>query len=207
MEYGAFDYLTKPADIDLLTYKINEAILFGGGTKRDQEMVVGDLMIPIGEYVVLGPDATLEEAIVRLRDASLPTENTDKLLQTGHREVLVVDKGGILGMISMKEIVNAVRPTYLDKMRNTDAGTSMRYSHIFWNGMLTMRLKEMTAGKLRDIMVPPPPPIDKNANLMEVCDLMHETSARRLMVTEGKSVVGVIREQELFLEMIRIITK
>jgi CheY-like chemotaxis protein len=207
LEYGAFDYLTKPADIDLLTYKINEAILFGGGVKKDQEMVVGDLMIPIGEYVVLGPDATLKEAILKLRDAGQPTEATEKLMQTGHREVLVVDKGGIVGMVSMKEIINAVRPPYLDQMRNYDAGTSMRYSHIFWNGMLSMRLKEMTSGRLSEIMVPPPPPVDKNANLMEVCDLMHETSARRLMVTEGKSVVGVIREQELFFEMVRIITK
>jgi hypothetical protein len=42
---------------------------------------------------------------------------------------------------------------------------------------------------------------------MEVCDLMHESSARRLIVTEGKKVVGVIREQELFFEIVRILTK
>ena len=207
LQHGAFDYLAKPADIDLLTYKINEAILFGGGAKKDQEMVVGDLMIPINEYVTLSPDAPLKEAILNLRDASQPTEATEKLMQTGHREVLVVDKDGIVGMVTMKEIVDAVRPPYLDQIGSYDVGTSMRFSHIFWNGMLTMRLKEVAGIKLGDIMVPPPPQVDKNANLMEVCDLMHESLMRRLIVTEGKGVVGVIREQELFFEMVRILTK
>jgi CheY-like chemotaxis protein len=207
LEYGAFDYLAKPADIDLLTYKINEAILFGGGIKKDQEMVVGEVMIPIGEYVVLGPDATLQEAIIKIRDAGQLTEGTEKLMQTGHQEVLVVDKDGIVGMVSIKEIIDAARPPYLNQIRSHDAGVTLRYSHIFWNGMLTMRLKEIAGVKLINVMTPPPPPVDINANFMEVCDLMHETSARRLIVTDGKKVVGVIREQELFYEIVRILTK
>jgi hypothetical protein len=40
---------------------------------------------------------------------------------------------------------------------------------------------------------------------MEACDLMHETSARRLVVMNGASVVGVLGEQELFEEMVHVI--
>ncbi|MBF0230841.1 MAG: response regulator, partial [Desulfamplus sp.] len=125
--HGAFDYLTKPADIDLLAYKINEAVLFGGGAKIDREMLVSDLMIPIGEYVVLSPDAAIKEAILKLRDASQRFENTEKLMQTGHREVLVVKSGEIIGVVSMKEILNVVRPPYLDQIRTYRANTSLRY--------------------------------------------------------------------------------
>jgi len=209
LKHGAFDYLTKPADIDLLAYKINEAVKFGGAAKRDQEKVVGDLMIPIEEYVILPPDATLKEAIFKLRDASQFFESTEKLMQTGHRSVLVFKNEEIVGVVSMEEIVDVARPPYLsnEQIRSQAAGTTWRYSHIFWNGLLTQRLKEIANSKLADVMAMPPPPIDKNANLMEVCDLMNEASARRLIVMEEGMVVGVIREQELFFEMVRILTR
>lgn len=209
LEHGAFDYLTKPADIDLLTYKINEAVKFGGATKIDQEKVAGDLMIPIEEYVILTPEATLREAILKLRDASQYFESTEKLMQTGHRSILVFNKDEIVGVVSMEEIIDAVRPPYLanDSIRSQAAGTTWRFSHIFWNGMLTQRLKEIADAPLSSVMSLPPPPIEKSANLMEVCDLMHEASARRLVAMAGTKVVGVIREQELFFEMVRILTR
>ncbi len=208
LEHGAFDYLTKPADIDLLAYKINEAVNFGGAAKKGQEKVVGDLMIPIEEYVVLTPESTLKEAILKLRDASQHFESTEKLMQTGHRSVLIFQDEEIVGVVSMEEIVDAVRPAYLsnEQIRSQAAGTTWRYSHIFWNGLLTQRLKEIAEIPLAHVMSLPPPPIDKNANLMEVCDLMHEASARRLVVMAGAKVVGVVREQELFFEMVRILT-
>lgn len=209
LEHGAFDYLTKPADIDLLTYKINEAVKFGGASKISQEKLAGDLMIPINEYVILSPEATLREAIIKLRDASQYFESTEKLMQTGHRGVLVFKEDEIVGVVSIEEIIDAVRPPYLsnETIRSQAAGTTWRFSHIFWNGMLTQRLKEIADSSLSAVMAPPHPPIDKTANLMEICDLMHETSARRLVVMAGAKVVGVIREQELFFEMVRILTK
>ncbi len=209
LEHGAFDYLTKPADIDLLTYKINEAVKFGGATKVNQEKLAGDLMIPIDEYVILTPEATLREAILQLRDACQYFESTEKIMQTGHRGVLIFKEDEIVGVVSMEEIIDAVRPPYLSDnvIRSQAAGTTWRYSHIFWNGMLTQRLKEIANSPLSSVMSLPPPPIEINANLMEVCDLMHEASARRLVVLTGAKVVGVIREQELFFEMVRILTK
>lgn len=209
LEQGAFDYLTKPADIDLLAYKINEAVRFGGAAKKDQEKVAGDLMIPIDEYVVLSPESTLEEAILKLRDASQYFESTEKLMQTGHRGVLIFKDDTIVGVVSMEQIVDAVRPAYLsnEQTRSQAAGTTWRYSHIFWNGLLTQRLKEISGTPLSNVMALPPPPIDKDANLMEVCDLMHEAAARRLIVMDRAKIVGVVREQELFFEMVRILTK
>lgn len=209
LEYGAFDYLTKPADIDLLAYKIKEAVRFGGSAKKDQEKVVGDLMIPLDEYVTLTPESTLMDAILALRDASQHFESTEKLMQTGRRGVLVFKNDEIVGVVSMVEIVDAVRPMYLsnEQIRSQAAGTTWRYSHIFWNGLLSQRLKEIAGTPLGEVMAEPPPPIDIEANLMEVCDLMHESSARRLLVLSGGKVVGVIREQELFFEMVRILTQ
>ncbi len=207
LEHGAFDYLSKPADIDLLTYKINEAVRFGGGAKKDQEMVVGDLMIPIEEYVVVSVDTPLKNALFQLRDTNMRFQSTDKFMQSGHREILVVDKGEIVGMVSMKEIADKARPSYLDQIRSHEESTALRYSHIFWNGMLTMRLKEIAGIRIGDVMAPPPPGIDKNANLTEACDRLHEKSARRLIVTAENKVVGVLREQELFFEMIRILSQ
>jgi CBS domain-containing protein len=47
-----------------------------------------------------------------------------------------------------------------------------------------------------------PPPVSRSASLMEVCDLMKETSSRRLIVMEDAKVVGMVCEQDLFFEML-----
>lgn len=204
---GAFDYLTKPADIDLLVCKIREAFRFGGAAKIDREKVVGDLMIPIQKCLVLSPESTLGEAILRLQVSRQRSGNTKKIMQAGQQSVLVFKDAEIVGAVAMGEIVEAVRPLYLSnpELRSRAASTTWRFSNIFWNGLFTQRLKELSEIPLGGIMTLPPPPIKENGSLMEACDLMHETSARRLVVMNGASVVGVLREQELFEEMVQVI--
>ncbi len=52
-----------------------------------------------------------------------------------------------------------------------------------------------------------PPTIDGEANLMEAAYMMVEQRARRLTVVLSGRVAGVIREQDLFFEIERIISK
>lgn len=107
----------------------------------------------------------------------------------------------------MDEIVEAERPLYLadPELRSRAAGTTWPFSNIFWNGLFTQRLKEISALPLGGMMTLPPPPIKENASLMEACDLMNETSAPRLIVMNGANVVGVLGERELFEEMVQVI--
>ena len=61
--------------------------------------------------------------------------------------------------------------------------------------------------KVRDVMSPAPPTIDASASLMEAAYRMNSEKARRLVVVSSGKVVGVIREQDLFFEMERVLSQ
>lgn len=208
VEQGAYDYLTKPADLDLLTCKIMEAFRFGGAAERNKERVAGDLMRPISECVVLPPEATVGEAFRRIRQAAEHATGEGRACRyAGPSYLLVFKNEDIVGTVTMREFVDAVRPDYLadPQLRSRSVGSTWRYSPIFWNKLFTRQLGVLAEKPLGGSMTLPPPPIARNASLMEVCDLMHETSARSLIVMDGAVVVGVIGEGELYAEMARVV--
>jgi len=202
--HGAFDYLSKPTSIELLAFKISEAFRYGGAAKKNREKVAGDLMTHIDASMMLPPEANLGEAVDRLSTAFLPGAGMESISTSRQNCILVCKNEEILGVVSMWEIVDIVRPPYLtdSELRSQAAGATWRFSHIFWNGMFDQRLREIVEIPLGGVMTLPPPPVGRNASLMEVCDLMKETSSRRLIVMEGAKVVGMICEQDLFAEMI-----
>jgi len=57
------------------------------------------------------------------------------------------------------------------------------------------------------VMSDPPLSIDKDTNLMEIANLIFTKKRRRMAVTREGKVVGVVREQEIFFEMAKIILK
>lgn len=58
---------------------------------------------------------------------------------------------------------------------------------------------------VREIMNPRPPVVGCDANLMQVAQLLCEENRRRVAVEREGRIVGVVREQELFHEISRLI--
>ncbi len=201
VELGAYDYLTKPTDLDLLAVKIREAARFGGARRLGLEKSVGDLMLSLEDCVVLPPDAPLEQA---LRQMLVQKGTNGKALD---RQLLVMKDGEVVGVVTMREMADIVRPQYLvdPEFRSQSAGTTWRFSHIFWNGLFRQRLQELIEKPLSAVMTLPPPLIPVKASLMEACDLLQETSARSLLVMDGAVVAGMLDEQTLFAEMVRLL--
>jgi signal-transduction protein with cAMP-binding, CBS, and nucleotidyltransferase domain len=71
--------------------------------------------------------------------------------------------------------------------------------------MFSLEIKKRPKLKIKTIMSGPPLTIDGEANLMEAAYLMFTQKARRLAVTKSGAVAGIIREQDLFFEMERIV--
>jgi len=204
LKHGAFDYLTKPCEIELLASKIHDAY---AATQKDvkEEKNAGDIMIPIQAYTTIDPESTVREGIERLKQSFETALSTSRIMETGHRSILVFDtQGDLVGTLSILDLIRALRPAYLSTPKPSMAD-SMQYSFMFWAGLFTTQAKGLINKKVRDVMSGPPLSVDEGTNLMELANLIVTERSRRMVVTRAEKVVGVVREQELFFEMAKII--
>jgi len=203
---GAYDYLSKPCDIDLLAGKITDAVHHGrlDGARPAEKQIV-DVMIPIADYSTLTEDKTVREAIDELKKSFAAKISTSRIMETGHRSLLVFDEGGKMkGLLAIADLLAALMPDYLSAPKPSTAD-SLQYSPMFWSGMFSREVALLGAKRVGEIMSPAPPAIDADANLMEAAFQLMRSRVRRMAVMQAGQVVGVIREQDLFFEIDRIL--
>lgn len=204
LKQGAFYYLNKPCEIELLASKIDDAY---EAIQKDvkEEKNAGDIMIPIEAYTTIDPDSTIKEGIEKLKHSFEYGLSTSRIMETGHRSILVLDKPQeLVGTLSILDLIRALRPTYLS-IPEPSMVHSMRYSFMFRAGLFTTQAKGLVNKKIRDVMSSPPLSVDEGTNLMDIANLIVTERSRRLVVTRAEKAVGVVREQELFFEMAKII--
>jgi len=146
-------------------------------------MKAKDIMIPLEDY--LTPENTLKEAVNLLRTAKRGEE------RVGVKGLPVLDeKGRLVGMLSMRDILKAVFPFYLSMM---DLG------EFTWDGMVESLAKKVANKKVKEIMSKQVITVPEDAPLMECIDHMLKHNIKRLPVVnkEGK-VVGMIYERDVF---------
>ncbi|MBF0202396.1 MAG: response regulator [Desulfamplus sp.] len=207
---GAFDYLGKPCDIDILTEKIREAChscILSDKTAPLQEPSVADVMIPISDYTTIEETKTIHDALVSLKKSFSSKIATSSLMETGHRSILVVDGNRqVTGILTIRDMLEMLLPGYLFAPKPSLADT-IEYSPMFWNGLFALGTKQMKGLRIGEVMSPTPKSIEGSANLMEAAHRMLHTNERRLLVTIGEKTAGVIREQDLFFQMEKIMNR
>jgi len=207
---AAFDYLTKPCDIDILAAKINEAFAVKQTGAARTEKKVRDIMTTIDNYTSVTLNTTIREAVAKLMESLNQMISSNLIREAGHRSLLVFDDHkNFAGLLRMKDLIKEVRPAYLSPPKSSMAD-AVRFSHVFtggWDGLFTIQMKALADKKVGELVLDAPPMIDENANLMEVTDLLFQTKRTRLMVTSGNKVVGILREQDLFFEIVSIVNR
>jgi len=220
---GAFAYLTKPCDIDLLTLKIREAFFekqgfSGAGLK------VRNIMVPVASFNSVREDWSVAEAIELILGhktivtASVEEEPIEVVIgnktiitttvdEGVHRCVLVRDKGDrVVGIVSFTDFLQGLESTC---MRFLEEGSTAlesppdvtpTNSNIF-----TKIVRDLGKKVIRELMLDTPPIIDADATLLEATNRLLSLNVRRLLVMEGNEVVGVIREKDIMFEMAKII--
>jgi CheY-like chemotaxis protein len=202
---GAFDYLAKPCDIDLLSAKITEASALGRKGAIPEEKRVFDVMVPLEEYTILSGEQTVKEAIEALKRSFTSKVTTSRIMETGHRSILVMDeRKRVHGILAITDLLSAIMPPYLSAPKPSTAD-SIQYSPMFWKGMFRREIKMLGSKKIRDVMSPAPLSVEADDNLMTAAYVMQTNNARRMAVMKEGRVVGVLREQDLFFEMERIL--
>jgi len=163
-------------------------------------------MIPIKDYTTLSEEASVGEAIIELRKSFESKVSSASIMETGHRSVLVVDRDKkIQGILTIADLLKMILPEYLFAPKPSMAD-AIQYSPMFWEGMFGKEIEKKASLRIRDVMSPVPFAIDGNASLMEAAYLMIKNNARRIVVMSSGDVVGIIREQDLFFEMERLIS-
>jgi CBS domain-containing protein len=112
----------------------------------------------------------------------------------------------VQGILAIRVLLDLVLPSYLTAPKPSTAD-SIQYSPMFWQGMFIKEVKQKSEIKIKDVMSPAPLTVKGTASLMEAAYMMVKYNARRLVVEVEKKVVGVIREQDLFFEMEKILRK
>ena len=206
LDQGAFDFLTKPCDVDTLALRILDACEQSVTRQSgDTEHKVADVMIPVKEYASLLESQTVAEGIKELKRTFSPQLRTGSIMETGHRSLLVFGSDGQLkGILAIMDLLEAIMPGYLSAPKPSTAD-SLQYSPMFWSGLFTRQVHQMADTPVSELMSPTPPSIDMDANLMEAAYLMVTNRCRRMVVLHKGNVAGVIREQDLFFEMERIL--
>lgn len=208
LKLAAFDYLAKPCDIDILSVKIKGAFAVKQTGADQTEKKAKDIMTQIDDYSTVHLNTTIREAIEKLM-GSLTDLAASSLIRKTARESLFVfdDKKNFVGMFSVKDLIKGARPYYLS-MPKSQMVDSVRFSHVFtggWDGLFTIQMKALADKKIDTLVLESPPLINENANLMEVAEMFFKTRHTSLIVTSGKRVMGVLREQDLFFEIVNIV--
>ena len=202
---GAQDFLTKPCDIDILAAKINEVHRHSIGGSSYTEGLVGDIMIPLQDYTTLSRSSTVKQAIAMLHQSFSARGGAAPIMETGHRSVLITDEGGeVIGILSIMELMAGLMPVYLSYPKPSTAD-SIQYSPIFWRGLFSKEIKKLADKPLSELMSPAPKRIEAAASLLEAVYFLVQTEERRLLVVQDNRPVGVLREQDLFFEMERVL--
>ncbi len=207
LKLGAFDYLNKPCDIDLLALKIKDAAQMPRKEEFGKERRILDIMIRIDDYTKIQEDQTVEEAFELLMQSFKGLVSTSRVMETGHRSILVYNsRGEITGILSIRDLMGALRPGYLT-MAKPSTADSMQYSSMFWRGLFNSQAQALADKKVGEVMSDAPPVVDDSVNLMELANRMYSENIRRAVVSEKGRIVGVVREQEVFFEMANVMLK
>lgn len=185
------DFLQKPFDVDQLGTHIRR--LLQRGTERSlRERSIAELMAPPSAYPRLYGDDPVSLALDTLCTSFFRPAERDR--NDGQlRSALVYDRQErFLGLIRFADLLKLVLPPFLENSPYTT----------YFTGMFLAQCKLIGRRNLRDLMEDPVS-VDADAPLMEAVHLMIEHHLVNLPVMKGGTLVGILRERDIILEIAR----
>ena len=159
---------------------------------------VQDIMIPIENYTTTSIGKSLKEAILDMRKVYCEVE-TGKCTEAGHRNSLVINEfGHLAGVLDFPTILKALLPNIAEEVSDklTAHGKSSFMERVIKNAevMVSDVMREIK-GSLR-----------ADDSLLEGVRAMYKNRATVLPVYQGSTLVGVLRDSDLFLAVAGVFT-
>jgi CBS domain-containing protein len=165
---------------------------------------VEELMIPLADYAVVPGNATLVDAVRKLKTVGRRLAPA----RQAARAVLVVDsKGRVIGQLGHLEILQALGCEHglqADSGVLSRAGVSEKLlgslaeNLSFWRGDLEDACQRVRWTKVSELMRPIEESVTVDAPLSEAIHRIVMWQRPRILVTRGGRVVGVLRLADLF---------
>lgn len=174
---------------------------------------VREIMIPIENYAVVDPGATLREAVLSLRRSYCKIE-TGFCTETGPRTILVVDSSGkLVGLLDFRSLLKVLVPEVAGKLSQKLA--ALEVSVVFMEGAaeeqdpsrenLTTRVLKNARVQVKEIIQKSLGHISADAEIIEALKLIFRKRLIVLPVYDQDRLVGVVRDVDLFLSVADII--
>jgi CBS domain-containing protein len=175
---------------------------------------VKDLMIPLTEYGTISAEATLFEAAMALDRAQKEFNHDHEI----HRLLLIVDKDGqVVGKMSQCDVLRALEPRgeHIENSRSLSRfGISRKYLKPmlsqcrFWEQPLIDLCKDASKLKVERLLHAPAEGeyVDENASLAEAIHQLASEHHQSLLVTKGKKIVGILRQKDMFKEVVETLS-
>ena len=178
------------------------------------EKNVRDLMIPIADYSVTSLNMPLKDAVLQMRKIYCEVE-TGKCTEAGHRTALVISQSGeLVGILDFRSILKTLIPEISGGLsKKLEAlGVSIAMAEGGLNEEdnrkhdFRARVKDNSATKVKDMMLKIRGQLKSTDTIYDALKVMHKNKCTVLPVFEGNSIVGVIRDSDLFLAMAEILS-
>ena len=161
-------------------------------------------MIPLDKYAVIGPEATLHEALSVLRRSYCQVE-TGLCTELGPRKVLVVDTAGeLMGILNFRCILRVLVPEAAGGL--TEKLEALEVSVVFAEAGVDLPPDELKARiwrnaqvKVKDIMFKSLAHVEAEASILDALKLIFEKKVIVLPVYDKGQLIGLVRDADLFL--------
>ncbi len=158
---------------------------------------VRDLMVPLADFPHVHGDASLRDTFAKLHASSGPSEL--------FRSILVLDdRGRLLGILSIKNLLHALLPDYLRHGSTHYQGTGEDISAlaVLWQDDCAEQCRQASKILARNHVAPVQATIGPDEPLAKATFLFATTPVTILPVVEGKQLLGVLRLVDVFDEVV-----
>ncbi|MBU0987357.1 MAG: CBS domain-containing protein [Proteobacteria bacterium] len=174
---------------------------------------IKDRMIPIENYSTIGPDATLKDAALSLKQSHCELQS-GMCSEAGPRNVMVIDKNDkLVGILDFTSFLEVLIPEIAGGLsaKLEALGVSVAFAQADAESLdesrigLNARVLKNAETKVRDIMLKIRGTIDADASLMDGLKKIFRNKITVLPVYAEGKLVGVLRDTDLFLAVADIL--
>ena len=164
------------------------------------ERLVGDIMKPLTNLATVSAETTIKNAAYILKNAIISQSAGESL-----NYLLVFENKKLVGMLGIMDLLSATNPPDLKDQWFRGWNVSGWTQPVAMKGMFGIRCRSLADRPVREILSPMTIMVKAGDTLDTAVGLMAEHHKETIPVVSGGSVVGIVRDVDIFTEMAAVI--